>query len=665
MKRTYIKSLVVVFALMTLSWSCSDILEEQPRSIFTPDYFGTEQGVLGGISSLYAELRWIYGNGDYHSGMQAGTDESTWGAVVGANSQRADWDGSGQMTPSTNEYGEIWNTFPFINTASGIIENAAAVNEADPGTISDALIAEARFFRAYYYFLLVQTYGGVPLDLGAGELAFNNTTSRTSVRNTVPEVYTIAIFPDLLQAIADLPETPRLTGSASANLARLILAKAYLTYAWWLDNPQGIPTYPESPRSDIDGQSSAFYYQQAYDLATDVIDAPGPYALQPTFFDVHDGANDRHSEMMLYADHTEASSLYNGVTVSGWGNGGAPGNVAGWRAQFNYTEIRASSDPFSDPTGFVATGSIGREAVQRHGRPWTGTPPTHETMQVTFAEKDLDSRFDGTFSTSYLGNWQRNGNAADVLYNANGLAVNMEDPMLKFLDTDPGNVTWPAADDNDGKGGNNVGGGEVPGESYYVITPDAISRKIFPGCWKIGPYRTDNGNTMGQANVSYTRPFPAVKFSEAYFVAAEAAVQGATTDAGQTALDLINVIRARAGMWRWDNGENMERVEDNSAAMVAATPATIDIDYILDEMTREYYGEGRRWFDLARTQTWQDRAGTYTIGTSINYGDRTVETVTRTIPDYAYLRPIPQSQIDGLEMTEDEKAAYQNPGYNE
>jgi hypothetical protein len=28
-----------------------------------------------------------------------------------------------------------------------------------------------------------------------------------------------------------------------------------------------------------------------------------------------------------------------------------------------------------------------------------------------------------------------------------------------------------------------------------------------------------------------------------------------------------------------------------------------------------------------------------------------------------YLRPIPQSQIDGMEMSDDEKKAYQNPGY--
>ena len=32
--------------------------------------------------------------------------------------------------------------------------------------------------------------------------------------------------------------------------------------------------------------------------------------------------------------------------------------------------------------------------------------------------------------------------------------------------------------------------------------------------------------------------------------------------------------------------------------MVAATPATIDINYILDERSRELFGEGYRWMIL-------------------------------------------------------------------
>ena len=148
----------------------------------------------------------------------------------------------------------------------------------------------------------------------------------------------------------------------------------------------------------------------------------------------------------------------------------------------------------------------------------------------------------------------------------------------------------------------------MPGRSDYVISPDGISRVVYPGLWKLGTYRTDNGDGLGQPNAASTRPFNIAKFSELFFIAAEAAVKGAATQAvtgtysnDGTARGLINVIRARAGKWSFDNNGNVPKVEDNSAAMTAATPATITIDYILAERSREYYGEGYRWY----------RSGTY------------------------------------------------------
>lgn len=643
--KTTAKLLLCVFLV-----GCSDLLEETPRSIYTPGYFKTEKGVTGGITSMYAHLRYFYGNGYYYAGMQSGTDESTWGQNVNVDAKNADFSGVGNLTSQANPYGGVWGVFPNINTASGIIENAEEV-----GTISPALVAEARFFRAFDYFLLVQTFGGVPLDLGAGELKFNTSTVRTSVRNTVPEVYTKAIFPDLLTAVQDLPDVSRLTGTVNKTVARLYLAKAYLTYGWWLENPNNIPTYPSADRTDPDGHNAAWYFQQAYDVAiTAINDHPSTIGLLDYFYDISVGSNDRNKEMLLYADHTQESDLYNGSPVTGFGGGASPGSFAGWFSTWNYTEVRSAGES----GGAYSVSSVQREATQPLGRPWTGVAPTLELILDVFADKTNDSRYDGTFTTVYRGNWKRGGTANDVLYNANNLPVSMEDAIFTILDSDPGTIVYPS-----GGGSSNIGAGVMPGRADWVIAPEGISRIVYPGLWKMGPYRTDNGNSLGQMNIEYTRPFPIAKFSELYFVAAEAAVKGAATLGGQDARELINVIRARAGKWRWDNNDRVEKIEDNSAAMVAATPATIDIDYILDERSREYYGEGFRWFDLARTQTWHTRASSYSIcGTA--KGDHTPVIINRTIPLTAYLRPIPQGQLDGMEMTEEEKAAYQNPGYD-
>lgn len=658
MKKIHLKTFMGALLLAWLFVSCSDILDEKPRHIYEPGFLKTERGIMGGITSLYAHLRWIYGQAYYYNACLTGTDEATYAQSADANFKDMDLSGVGSITPTSSRADVLWGAaFPNINTASGIIENATAI-----GTISDALIAEARFFRAFDYFLLVQTFGGVPLDLGAGELMFNMTPSRFSLRNTVPEVYTRAIFPDLIIAVNDLPETPRLTGTATKTLARFYLAKAYLTYAWWLDNPKDIPTYPLCDRVDPDGHDAQWYYQKAYDIAVEAIENPGPFGLQPTFYDVNLAQNDRNNEMLLYADHTEKSEYYNGGSLT-YGSGSAPDNFAGWMMTWNYTEITSAIVEDWSKT----INSVQREACQALGRPWTRMCPTIGVIKNTFADKTHDSRYDGTFTTVYRGNWVKNPTNANIpfVYNGNNIEVYPGGAILTFLDEDP----TEEIDYSNSKYKSNIGAGVLPDRADYVIHPNGISRIVYPGLWKLGPYRTDNAGGLGQPNAGSTRPFNIAKFSELFFIAAEAAVKGANTRAisgiyanNGTARELINVIRARAGKWRWHNNGNFEKIEDHSVEMMEATPSVIDIDYILAERSREYYGEGYRWYDLVRTQKWEELAGTYEICGPVK-GDHEPETFTRTIEKYHYLRPIPQGQIDGLEMTPEEKEAYQNPGY--
>jgi len=652
MKHFSIKTIGTLFVTLFLV-SCSNILNETPRAQYTPEFFKTSQGVAAGVTSLYSNLRNIYGNYFYFSGMQSGTDESTYGALNNGDAKNDDFSGAGSVTPLQNSYAAIWGLFPGINTASGVIENGTAAG------VDKSLIAEARFFRSYYYFLLVQTFGGVPLDLGSGELKFNIAPSRTSVRNTVPEVYTRGIFPDLLQAITDLPAKSRATGTVNTTVAQLVLAKAYLTYAWWLKNPNNIPTYPDVARTDPDGHDAAYYYQKAYDISTAAITThDASMGLETYYYDVNVGSNDRGKEWLLYADHTQGSDLFNGSPVNEFAPQAAPRNEASWATNFNYTNVKSGTS--ADYTTYKATSGLQREAAQEYGRPFVAVAPTQELLLNIFADKTNDSRFDGTFQTVYHANFKK-GSAplsnASAVFNANLMPVAMDAPILSFLDTDPGTIVFPA-----GGGNNGIGAGSIPGRADWILLLSNTSRIVFPSLWKLGTYRTDNAGGLGAGvNAGLTRPFPVLKFSELYFIAAEAAVQGAT--GAQSAKDLINVIRARAGKWRYRNNDRLTVSVDHSTDMVNNTPATIDINYILDERSREYYGEGFRWFDLARTQTWATRAATYTIA-GANFGDRTPTLVTRTIPNTAWLRPIPQSTLDAFEMTPEQKAAYQNPGYN-
>lgn len=625
-----------------LTASCSDILDEQPRSSYDPTFFKTEKGVEGGVTSMYAHLRYIYGQAYYYNSCLTGTDEATWGWSADGNFKDADLSGVGNLTATTCRSDALWGTaFSNINTANGVIENGAEVG------VNESLVSEARFFRAFDYFLLVQTFGGVPLDLGSGELKFNITPSRTSVRNTVPEVYTKAIFPDLLTAIENLPANPRVTGGVTKTVARLYLAKAYLTYAWWLKNPNNIPTYPECQRKDPDGHDAAWYFQQAYDVAVTAIENPGPFGLQESFWMVNAGPNDRNMEILLYADHTQEDEYYNGGSLS-YGGGGAPDNFAGWMMNWNYTDARSADNQ----------AVINRIAEQCYGRPWTRMAPPLGVFTKTFADKVNDSRYDGTFTTVYRGNWSTAGQNWESVTNANGMKVKEREPIFSFVFQDMDKIDYA------GEGSkSNLGAGTLPGRADWVLGLDAVGRYVYPGLWKLGPYRTDNGSGAGQPNAGSTRPYNIAKFSELYLVAAEAAVEGAATQAGKSVRDLVNVLRARAGRWTYSNAEYKEVDRDFSAEMTAATPATIDINYILDERSREFYGEGYRWFDLVRTQKWNEYADSYVI--CGGKGDHNPQTYSRTIEAFHYLRPIPQGQLDGMEMTEEEKDAYQNPGYRD
>jgi hypothetical protein len=639
-KLTYI--LVAAAAAMTLSVSCSKVLEEQPRTFFEPGFFTTEAGVEGGLTSLYASLRYFYGQAYYYNSLTTGTDEATYGQSADGNFKDADRSGVGTINADTARSDVLWGTvFPYINTASGIVENAEAVG------LSPALIAEAKFFRGYYYFQLVQTFGGVPLDLGSGKLAFNSTPSRTSVRNTVPEVYQ-AIFADLNDAVKDLPDNARLTGTLTKNVARLVLAKAYLTFGWWLQNPGQIPTYPATDRKDLDGHDANWYFQQSLALCETAIANPGPYGLMETYRDVNLAKNDRNKEIMLYADHTEKSAQYNAGDL-GYGGGGAPDNFSGWMINWNHGTVNING-----------VGCIQREACQEIGRPWTRMAPTHEAIKV-FTSQDItkDSRFEGTFSTAYYGNWEKAGIKAESVVGANGLEIPKGGRVISFIPEVLDDITYPNKQSN--ADGANVGAGTVPGRADYVFDLNGFSRIAYPALWKLGCYRTDYkiDSELGSPNAGSTRPYAILKFSDFYLTAAEAAFKlGDNTKARNNIL----VLRKRAGKWTYKQSERAAYVADFSADLEADTPATITLDYILDERMREFYGEGFRWFDLARTQTWAQRAGSYTISGS-TWGDHTPKTYTRTIEPYMYLFPIPQGQLNGMEMTAEERAAYQNPGY--
>lgn len=571
-------NLLIGMALLSLA-SCSDVLDEQPRSKLTPSMFQTTKGINSGLTAAYEGLRFIGGAQASQFATEYGTDEFTTGE--GNPSATLDMsNGATPIDPSTGDISTYWsNLFRYINTCNGIIQYGSQAG------VDAGLIAEAHYLRAYYYFQQVQMFGGVPLDLGSGVLKFNSSTTNKSFRNTEQEVYD-AIIEDLKFAVDNLPISNAQQGRVIRATAIHLLAKVYLT------NKQ---------------------YQLALDEAEKILDPTNPYvkhatygvALLSDFAEVHRPGNEHSLEVLMTAEHTNSSYDFN-ETAAGFASPPEANVGKDDRSLSYYTPNYQTRFKLRDSeNGFL-------QRTIEFQRPWMRFVSTFGLRQIIFADKTNDSRFHSSFKTVYLNN---NSNAQNGLLN---LPIKTGDTAFVFVDDE-------------------VSAGYKATKNYRIYNPSEISRFIFPGMKKFyDPNRKDANDPSG-------RPFILARLADTYLVAAEAIIMGATSSKGFSARDYVLVLRKRAAK------------QAHEQQMIDATPATIDIDYILDERSRELCGEQHRWFDLKRTGKWRDRA------TSFSYNG--VDILTREIKAHYDLRPIPKSQLELMGNTPEERAKYQNPVY--
>lgn len=120
-------------------------------------------------------------------------------------------DGS-RLAPSTD--GNYSSAYQLIRAANNIIEKALRTAPAVSASIIDRYVAEARFFRAWGYFSLVQRYGNVPLILKTLEETSPELTAPASPRDVVLD----QVYQDLDFAASKLPS---ITNLGTANYGRI------------------------------------------------------------------------------------------------------------------------------------------------------------------------------------------------------------------------------------------------------------------------------------------------------------------------------------------------------------------------------------------------------------------------------------------------------------
>lgn len=416
-----------VLGLALTGTACKDLLKEEIVSGIGNNYINTPKGFEDAAKAAYAPLRSFYGTQQGLTMTEYGTDLYATGAD-GAYKGFHFYDG--QLTSNIDILQGVWEElYRGINTCNAVIERAPAATVAD--ATKKLRVAEMKFLRAHYYFILTQQWGGVDLRL-TETLA----PTKAVTRSSEADMYK-AIVADLEAAIPDLDPKIRATeyGRATKAAAEHLLARVYLTKA-------------------TSSAKAADDYAKAATLAQTVIDKYG-FRLLPDFASVFiQGAGEINDEVIFAVQYT-ADPLTNASTPPLANTGGNTGG--------NTLHLFFGMQ-YDTQAGMV------RDVL--NGRPFKRLRPTTYCIETVFKDRVNDSRYKKTFKDTWLANNPGTFNTAfdnskpRVTFKLGDTAIYM-----------PG-VEWTVA--------------QRAAKPYQVLTPSMYNEILFPTLQKfLDPLRPD------------------------------------------------------------------------------------------------------------------------------------------------------------------------------
>ena len=341
--------------LLLLSTSCQDLLKEEVISNIGNDYMNTAKGFEDATKAAYSSLRTFYGT-------QLGLTLTEYGTDIYATGADGGYKGfhfyDNQIQPTVDYMNILWDEmYRGINTCNAVIARSAAVTGVSDAT-KKLRVAEVKFLRAHYYYILLQQYG--PLDLRLTETL---APSKEVKRNSEAEVYA-QIIKDCNEAIADLENKAHSAdyGRATKASAEALLAKVYLAKAY-------------GPNKAADD------FQKAADLCTNLI-TKYTFKLLDDFAAVHNEDNQQNAEVVFAVQYT-TDMIANATNVGGEGGGG--NNLHLFFGMQYDTQAGMVRDVF-------------------YGRPFKRLRPTNFLLNTVFADRENDSRYKKSFRDTWKSN---------------------------------------------------------------------------------------------------------------------------------------------------------------------------------------------------------------------------------------------------------------------
>jgi len=212
------------FGLLVLApiSACTDLTEVPASSISPENFYANEAEVIGGLASVYAQLRAT--TDEYYNVTEVSSDEiivPTRGTDWYDNGKWLDLDrqtfapnSPGGLDNINGAWNQLFTGVARANVVLAAIENSTFNNKA-------VVQAELRTLRAFYYYLLQDLFGGVPI--------VTDTEIIPRARNTRAEVFNF-IESELNATRAVLPATwpQAMNGRLTRGAADAILASLYL-----------------------------------------------------------------------------------------------------------------------------------------------------------------------------------------------------------------------------------------------------------------------------------------------------------------------------------------------------------------------------------------------------------------------------------------------------
>lgn len=711
----YIAAGLLGATVMGFSSCSSDFLDEEYTTGFSTDYFKTPEGIQSLTLSLYGHIRWFggYETQGYYQTM-GGTDEFAIGTDF-ANEMWLTYDP--RMAPTfvtvngnTGTNATIWDElFYGINSANTIIASAGMIEDE---AIRNNCLAQAYFLRGYNFYFLTAQFGHTVLQTKPADGIVRN------YELTTPQQCWEQVISDFRKAYELFDgENNNLAGkpmSWTKSTAGHFLAKALL-FAASERNADWNSKVKEAYLKEA--LEAANYVISTRHLEKDVIDLYGNWTGENCDLEKSDEILMVAGQDGNFGGRTAARNpgAFFNPQFSNFANktlGSMRGCITGGKdfQRFRPTEYTLSVfDNANDARLWKSFATVYGTAVEFDGvfdenDPSKNTDPVHiGDPSIVFIINDKNEHAYDKFKFGAK-RYQTDANFVDE----------------KGRLPEGGRKQTRGGESSFGKAGASVinawilyQNGEYVGDRFGDIKKgayEAHGANMFPGiskhtCGYLNAFAGDNGS----------RDIILARLGETYLVRAEIKVRLNDYDGAK---EDINVLRRRGA---WHQGENRSYYVDgcyaaaSTCSHVTAKDANVkandgwnlgmnsyylsnpDLDvtyastetemtnwswdklpaedeailaeigvsdkygralnFILNEHTRELVGEFTRWEHLSRTKTLETRA--VKLNSDVRFFDKNKH----------YVRPIPQNFLDNLQnpdgtnLSDEQKAAWQNPGY--